>query len=111
MKVDFREIFQREIAKRHRTEWGSWKYHSNNFTLEFRDGRSFIYEIDLERCRTSAEVLDWIFQIHGKTWATAEVLKNLLDAFDDLLAPQANLCSFGAGSSIDPREILSSRKE
>ena len=93
-----------------RTTWGCWIYHPENFTLECRDERGFIYEVDLELCRTSAEMLDWIFQVQGKTWATAEIVKDLLDAFDDLLSPQACLCSFGKSGRINPREILRSRE-
>jgi hypothetical protein len=92
------------------TTWGCWKYHPENLTLECRDERGFIYEVDLERCSTSAEVLDWIFQVSKKTWATADIVKDLLTAFDDLLSPQARLCSFGRGGRIDPREILRSRE-
>lgn len=107
--VDFADVLRQMAAKRNRTKWGNWIYHPGNFTLECQDERGFIYEIDLDRCRTSAEVLDWIFQVQGKTWATAEIVKYLLEALDDLLTPQGTLCSFGVSSTINPREILRSR--
>lgn len=107
--MNYTEAFRWLRAQRSRAVWGSWKYHPNNFTLECRDERGFIYEVDLERCRTSAEMLDWIFQVNKKTWATAEIVKNLLDAFECLLSPQATLCSFGVSTSMNPREVLSGR--
>jgi hypothetical protein len=40
----------------------------------------YIYGIDLNECRTKAEILDWIFHISsGKTWADAETVKNLFN--------------------------------
>jgi hypothetical protein len=103
------EAFRWLAAKRTRTEWGCWKYHPENLTLECGDERGFIYEVDLERCSTSAGGLDWVFQVHRKRWATAEIVKDLLTALDDLLNPQGTLCSFGRSSTINPREILRSR--
>ena len=103
---DFEEVFDYLHRRASRTRWGSWQYHSDNFTLECRDEHGYLYEIDLERCRTSAEVLDWIFQISKKTWAIPAIRSDLLLALDDLLDPQANLCSFGTDNPINPREVL-----
>jgi hypothetical protein len=55
------------------------------------------YEIDLERACDSAAMLDWIYQIRGKGWASARVMKDLLEAFHDILHPQGNLCSGACG--------------
>ncbi len=107
--MSLEEIMQALKDKRTRTVWGAWRYVATNFTLECQDERGCIYDVDLERCRTSAEVLDWIFQIHGKTWATAEILKDLLDALDDMLSPQATMCSFGQSKTIDPKDLLCDR--
>jgi hypothetical protein len=57
------------------------------------------YEVDLESINQSSALLDWIFQIGGKTWATARVTKDLLNALDDILHPQRYLCSGGLGGS------------
>ncbi len=63
------------------------------------------YEVDLERIGDSASVLDWIFQVAGKTWASARVTKDLLNALDDVIHPQANLCSGACGSGRGGRVI------
>ena len=68
------------------------------------------YEIDLEGIRQSSGLLDWIFQIGGKTWATARVTKDLLNALDSIFHPQANFCSGGGNKIIsDPAEFLRNR--
>ena len=75
---------------------GGWRFIADARVLELHDaeGRWF-YEVDLERCRTSAEVLDWIIQVSQKTWATDARLAGLVRALDEILNPQATLCSFG----------------
>jgi hypothetical protein len=64
-------------------------------TLTSVSHRSGFYEIDLEDMRTSAETLDWIFQVAMKSWATPDIVASLITAIDELIAPQANLCSCG----------------
>jgi len=73
--------------------WGPWKYDPKDHTLEHqRTG----YWIALSDVTTSAHMLDWIFQLHGKTWGREDqTVLHLLDAFNDLFHPQATLCSWG----------------
>jgi hypothetical protein len=42
-----------------------------------------IYEIDLDRCRDASDVLNWIYQIMGKNWATPEIMFELLKTFEE----------------------------
>lgn len=70
-----------------------WKYKKSNLTLNLTV-RPW-YEIDLERCNTSAQVLDWIIQLSKKTWATAEIISDLVKVFDEYLDIQGNICSIG----------------
>ena len=64
-------------------------FQKSNLTLQIeRDGKGF-YEIDLERCRNTSELLDWILHIHQKTWGCsggllAAVLTTLDDACHDV---------------------------
>jgi hypothetical protein len=60
--------------------------------LHHTEGR-WLSEVDLSRCRTSAELLDWIYQVCQKTWATDAILAGLIRALE--LNPQATFCSFG----------------
>lgn len=83
-------------------EWGPWRLDAKLLTLTHIRG----YEIDLERIHSSAEMLDWIFQVLHKIWCTPETTKGLLDAFDALFDPQANLCSMGHSKTINPTAHL-----
>ena len=74
-----------------------WYVHAELLALYLGDPQTgaWAYEIDLERCRTSAQVLDWIMQVASKIWATDAVIAGLVRALNDVLDPQATLCSFG----------------
>lgn len=88
---------------RTKTDWTPWTFNRENYTLEHPNS----YYIDLERCRTSAETLDRIFQISKKSWATPEVVSGMLNALNDLLRPQATLCSFGdERGPIKPVQVI-----
>ena len=99
-------------------QWGPWQLHTENLTLilgrvnrttaSARQGScsAVLYEIDLEKITDSAAMLDWIFQICNKTWATNEIVGCLVAAFGDLFEPQRYLCSFGQNKTIDPTEHL-----
>lgn len=84
-------------------KWGNWTYHPENLTLEHACGR----EIDLETCSTSAQMLDWIFQIFHSRYMSREDVYFLLLAFDHLLQPQSCLCSYGGDCRIDVKHWIS----
>ena len=97
-------------------QWGGWRLQTSNWVLIYEETRNQrrvpIYEIDLERCTTSAALLDWIFQINGKGWGP-KAMADLIDAFDDIFYPQKNLCSAcnygGIGKQIDATAYLRAR--
>ena len=84
------------------TSWGPWVLWRESLEL-VHEGED--YAVDLEWCRTSAEVLDWIAQIDGKAWGTPEVVGHLAAALCALLSPQATLCSSGEASEIPPANL------
>jgi hypothetical protein len=90
--VDLRDVPE----PKKRTRWGRWRFIERNNTLEYRreDG-SCPYYIDLDEMRTSAQCLDWIFQLHSKAWMSDRDRTDLLQAIKERIDPQANLCSFG----------------
>lgn len=84
-----------------------WRYEPSNHTLLLlRSNGDFEYEIDLDECSTSAEVLDWIAQVAGKIWATDAVVADLVRALDDVLALQENLCGSGQSRKLKIKEWL-----
>jgi len=78
-------------------KWGNWMFDSNNLALIHADG----YTIHLNEVDSSAEILDWIFQIQQKSWADASTMHDLLSAFDAVLRPQAHYCSEGKDKRAD----------
>lgn len=78
--------------------WGPWRL--DRRTRVLYPVEPYRYEVDLDRCRTSAEVLDWICQVAGKGWADDATLAGLVRALDDVLYPQANLCSSGQSKTL-----------
>jgi hypothetical protein len=113
----------------HGRKWGEWVLDAERLTLAFRgkpvsrgDGSNVTegveryvaylghYEIDIEAIRRSSQLLDWVFQVGGKTWATARVTKDLINAFDSIFHPQQNLCSGGGDKIIqNPKAFLKRR--
>lgn len=64
-------------------------------TIDILKGKETHYQVDLERCDTSAQVLDWIIQVSEKRWATDELVGQVVRLLDRALRPQENLCSQG----------------
>lgn len=88
-------------------DWGPWSLDTETNVLDGPSG----YYVDLDRCQTSAQVLDWIMQIAGKTWgAEPETLAGLVHALNDILRPQANLCGSGYGTTMSDAQIKSAVK-
>jgi len=99
------------------------KYEGDCLVLYDVDGRE-IYWIDLNRCKDSAELLDWIFQINLKTWATPGMMKALLNSIEDACLRRFNnnaqgvYCPGGRGQSVNwrcdngiKREVKGDRRE
>ena len=110
------------VALYHGCRWGRWTYDAERFCLvcdanpAVRGSGSeryvaFVgYEADLERLRTSAAVLDFIHQIHGSIRGMDNGIRDFVNAIDDLLDPQASLCSHGAHKVIEnPKQLLLNR--
>ena len=76
------------------SDWGPWQLDASTCVL-YTD-QPYHYEIDLEQCLTSAHVLDRVMQIAGKDWpGSDQILAGMLRALNDVLHPQASLCSWG----------------
>ncbi len=90
--------------------WGNWRFKESDLTLEYASPRKLTpYYIDLERMDTSAVMLDWIFQINQKGWASVNDLGQLIRALNDIFEPQATLCSSGISKRINSSAYLKAR--
>ena len=81
---------EKRLARRGITHW---RYRRRAHVLWYT-GRPY-YEVDLERCRTSAEVLDWIVQVSHKIWASPAAVAQLVVALDMACDLQATRCGGG----------------
>ena len=75
--------------------FGPWRYDAIERTLTFYEGERWGYEVDLDRMQTCAAMLDWIFQVRGKSWCTPEAMAGLLEALDEIFDPQSGMCRGG----------------
>lgn len=89
------------------TMWGPWVLNPTEMTLT-HSGND--YWIDLDKCRNSAEILDWIAQVKGKEWGTAPTIWYLLHAMDYICnGLQWSVCGLGLDHQINPRDTLEVR--
>ncbi|MBM2826472.1 MAG: hypothetical protein HW403_536 [Dehalococcoidia bacterium] len=104
--IDMWDLINMELPPKGEA-WGPWRYNRDNLTLEFWRGQKLRYYVDLERCRNSAEILDWVAQVSDKSWASDADVGQLVRALNGLLHLQNNICSSGVDHEIDPKVILS----
>ena len=69
--------------------WGQWSYNKDDLTLEFifrepEKRGDVAYYVDLERCGTADEILDWIVQVAQKGWIQPEDIGHLVRGLDEL---------------------------
>lgn len=83
-------------------DWGGWVLDADNTFLEFP---AYNYFFDLCALTSSARMLDTIIQVSKKTWATDKCLAGLVRALDDLMGPQATLCSCGNDTRLTETQI------
>ena len=53
------------------TKYRYVKYVKKINVIEVSTGHGDVYEVDLDRCKTAGACLDWIHQLHEKTWFDA----------------------------------------
>ncbi len=70
------------------------------------DQKTWFYEIDLELCVDSVQILDYVFQISNKSWCTPQIMYDLIKEIDKACQhkhqenAQAVFCPFGANKTI-----------
>ena len=57
-----------------------------NWTILIDTGvPGYVYDIDLDRCKTAGACLDWIHQVHVKTWCNAERETEFIDLLFEMI--------------------------
>jgi hypothetical protein len=73
-----------------RPDWQSWRYDPKDLKLRYQVNRVKVHEIDLTRGSTSAAILDALFELETKPWASPKILDGAARALKDLLNPAAD---------------------
>ena len=76
---------------------GRWKFYTESLTLQHTVSG---YPVEFSNIHTSAQMLDTIFQVQQKTWATPQDISDMLKAMATILNPQANYCSWGKSKTV-----------
>lgn len=110
--AELRQIWDAVKKEKHFMQWGTWNLDARQLTLTHATEG---YEIDLEEIHSSADILDWIFQVLSKEWGDATTVYDLLSALEAILNPQSNYCSFGQDKSADggalAKEFIARQKQ
>lgn len=85
--------------------WGKWRFDEKTGGLEYEDSESSL-RIDLTVIDSSARMLDWVFWMNDHDWYTRQDLADLIQAFDDIFYPRANLCPNGCDQHMDAKKYL-----
>ena len=73
-----------------RPDWNLWRYDPADLKLRYQLNRVKTYEIELTRGSTSAAILDALFELETKSWASPKILDGAGRALKDLLNPAAD---------------------
>jgi hypothetical protein len=84
-------------------------FQKSNLTIqiESEDGKDWLYEVDLERCTDSAQMLDYLLQIASKDWCTPQILYDLINEIEKACQQiqktnaQAVFCPFGQNQKVN----------
>jgi hypothetical protein len=95
------EVLDGFLSKPLPERWGKWKLDRDRRAI-FYDG-PHDYWFPLAQMNNSAEVLDWIMQLHEKSWARPEDIGNLVAALDDIFDLQNNICGCGIEHRFDAK--------
>lgn len=91
-----------------KTTWGRWTLNTSNACLETTIAPSGAgYQVPLGDLDTTAAMLDWIFQVQEKTWASTQDLGDLVEAIVEIFGRR--VAGSGIETKIDAKKILSDR--
>jgi tryptophanyl-tRNA synthetase len=99
-----------------RRAWGPWRLDADRLVLDLYWDGDWTYQVDLEHCTSSAQMLDRIAQVRGKERpgpgnSEAEVVGYLVMALDDVLYLQATLCPGGRDRRMTRADIAERVKD
>lgn len=88
-----------------KTSFGRWTINATTAALEMTiPNTAQTYQVPLETMTDSATILDWVFQVAEKTWATSADVGDFVRAIEHLFG--RGVAGFGKDSPFDPLPIL-----
>lgn len=70
--IDATKLFEKP------TKAGRCTFNKKVNTIDIEVTPAYIYQVDLDQCSTSIEVLDWLHQLHEKIWGP-EIMDDFLE--------------------------------
>jgi hypothetical protein len=91
------------------TKFGRWTFNTTTAALEseIAPGTQVTYQIPLEDMQNSAAILDWIYQVAEKTWASPADIGDLVHALEYIFG--RGVCGGGVDNPIDAEGVLRKR--
>ena len=93
-------VLPEEEQKTTKPKYAAWAIEGDELVLTSNKSRS----IYLGKCNSSAQILDWIF--HYRSRLSSQEMASLLQAFEVILNPRQNYCSFGQDKRADGLDLL-----
>ena len=91
------------------SNWGRWRLNADADLLIIEMTKAFNYEIELNDIKSSAGILDMIFQLNDKTWASDSDIRDLVNAMVDIFGRGA--CSGGFDDDEALKDKLRRRQQ
>ncbi|MDH7973576.1 hypothetical protein QH494_15400 [Sphingomonas sp. AR_OL41] len=83
--------------------WGPWTIDLRDARLVYQRGE-MEYFVPVDEMTDSAQILDWIFQVNEKSWASRDDVGHLVEAIEDMLG--RDVAGGGVDQPIDPVKLL-----
>jgi hypothetical protein len=87
-------------------QWGNWTLKPDTYELDYKADDGPGYDVPLDEITSSAAALDWVYQMHTKTWMTPRGIHDMLTAIDDVIGGQGNLCSGGSDHRVNAKALV-----
>ena len=87
-----------------------WHFDPHSLTLIFHSGEEIQHLVDLRKITSSTCMLDIIFEVSGRSWASKEIVGDLIQALQDLFDPKVTLCGAVRDRPLDPVAHLVNRR-
>ena len=94
-----------DVKRSYPLRWGQWRLVADTHEMEHDDAPW--YGVDVDRCVTAAETLDWIVQLARKSWCSSKDVGDFVRALDQIAdGLQGAVCPFGRSRRVNMRVLV-----